>query len=67
LPDVEEQQRNQLDFVALLPVRLFNVPFTFKLAAENLLDDQVLLTQGGLVQNEFTKGVKISIGLSYTH
>jgi len=67
LPDVEEQQRNQLDFVALIPVHLFNVPFTFKLSAENLLDDQVLLTQGGLVQNEFTKGVKISIGLSYTH
>jgi len=67
LPDIEEQQRNQLDFVALVPVLLFNVPFTFKLSAENLLDDQVLQTQGGLVQDEFTKGVKVTIGLQYTH
>ncbi len=67
LPDIEEQTRDQLDAVALIPVRLFHVPFTLKLSAENLLDDAVLVTQGGFVQDNFKKGIKVTIGLSYTH
>jgi hypothetical protein len=67
LPDIVEQQRNQLDFVALIPVNWFGLPLTAKLSAENLLNDHVLLSQGSAVQNEFTKGIKVTIGLNYTY
>jgi len=66
LPDVEEQRRDQLDFVSLIPVKPFGLPLTVKLSAENLLDDRVLVTQGGLVQDRFEKGIKVGIGLTYT-
>ena len=66
LPDVEEQRRDQLDFVSLIPVKPFGLPLTVKLSAENLLNDRVLVTQGGLVQDRFEKGIKVGIGLTYT-
>ncbi len=44
----------------------FEAPFTLKLSAENLLDDEVLVTQGGLVQDKFTKGITVRAGLAYS-
>jgi hypothetical protein len=66
LPDIIEQPRNELDAVLVLPLRIFDVPFSMKLAAENLLDDRVLLTQGGEIQRHYTSGIKITLGLTYT-
>ena len=67
LPDIFEEPRHQFDAVVILPVKLFGVPITTKLAAENLLDDPVVFTQGGQVQRSYTRGIKVSLGLSYTY
>jgi outer membrane receptor protein involved in Fe transport len=67
LPDIFEEPRHELDAVAILPLKLLDVPFTLKLAAENLLDDPVLFTQGGQIQRRYTSGIKVSLGLSYTY
>jgi hypothetical protein len=66
LPDITEQRRDQLDFVAIIPIKPLDVPMSLKLTAENLLDDNVLLTQGGAIQREYKLGVKVTIGLGYT-
>ena len=67
LPDIFEEPRHQLDAVLILPLRLFDVPFTAKLGAENLLDDPVVFTQGSAIQRSYTRGIKVSAGLSYTY
>jgi outer membrane receptor protein involved in Fe transport len=67
LPDIIEQPRDELDVVFVAPLRIFDVPFNLKLAAENLLDDPVLYTQGGFVQRSYTSGIKVSAGLSYAY
>lgn len=66
LPDLFEEPRNELDAVVIVPVRIFGTPFTIKGAAENLLDDPVLITQGGQVQSTYTTGIKVSLGISYS-
>ena len=53
--------------MSLIPVKPFGLPLTLKLSAENLLDDRVLVTQGGLVQDRFDKGINVGIGLTYTY
>jgi len=50
----------------IVPVQIFGTPFTIKGAAENLLDDAVLITQGGKVQSTYTTGIKVSLGISYS-
>ncbi len=69
LPDIYEQQRNQLDFVLIFPIKPIGpigIPMTFKLSAENLLDANYLFTQAGHTQREYQKGVKIDLSLGYT-
>ena len=67
LPGIDLQSRNQLDAVAILPVHPFGVPLTLKLGAENLLNDAYEQTQGGQVQRLYTRGIKVSLGVSYTY
>jgi hypothetical protein len=67
LPDIFEEPRDQLDAVLILPFRLFDTRFTAKLGAENLLDDPVVFTQGGEIQRQYTKGIKVFAGLSYAY
>ena len=45
-------------------MRIFGVPFTMKGAAENLLDDPILTTQGSRIDRTYTTGIKVSLGLS---
>src|SRR5262245_1841472 len=67
LPSLNLEPRNQLDAVMIFPFKLFDQKFTLKLAAENLLNDDILFTQGGNVQQQFKKGIKTSIGLTYAY
>jgi TonB-dependent receptor len=67
LPGIDLQSRNQLDAVAILPIHPFGVPLTLKLGAENLLNDSYEQTQGGEVQRLYTRGIKATLGLSYTY
>jgi hypothetical protein len=68
LPDIYEQQRNQLDFLMIFPIEPIGpigIPMTFKLSAENLLDANYLYTQAGHVSREYQKGVKVDLSLGY--
>jgi len=67
LPDIFEQRRDELDLVLLRQINPFGTPLNAKLAVENLLDDRYLFTQGDQVQRQYTTGVKISLGLSYSY
>jgi len=67
LPDLQEESRNQLDAVFLIPMKRFGYPLTLKLGAENLLDDRVLFTQGGELQRLYTKGIKVVLALTYNY
>jgi TonB-dependent receptor len=66
LPDIEQQQRNQLDFVWIGEVPVFDVPLSAKFAAENILNDRYLQTQGPRVTNFYREGVTFSVGVSYS-
>jgi hypothetical protein len=67
LPDIIEEPRNQLDAVAIFPVKIFSTPLTLKLAAQNMLDSKYLFTQAGNVYLRYNRGVTVSIGLSYAY
>jgi hypothetical protein len=67
LADIYEEPRNELDAVVIVPLQRFGFPLTAKLAAENLLDDRVLFTQGGRVQRQYETGIKVTFGLSYSY
>jgi outer membrane receptor for ferrienterochelin and colicin len=67
LPDIIEEPRNQLDAVAIFPVKIFDTPLTLKLAAQNMLDSKYLFTQAGNVYLRYNRGVTVSIGLSYAY
>lgn len=66
LPNIEAQRRDQLDFVWLADVTLFDTPFSTKFAVENILNDQFLETQGSRVTNRYVTGLSFSTGLSYS-
>jgi carboxypeptidase family protein/TonB-dependent receptor-like protein len=68
LPDIIEQRRDQLDVVFILPLKEFTgYPLTWKMSAENILNDPVLLTQGALTQRRFSTGAKFTFGVSYSY
>jgi outer membrane receptor protein involved in Fe transport len=67
LPDIYQEQRNELDFVWLRQIKPFGVPVNAKFGVENMLNDRYLYTQGGLVQERYRTGVKFSFGVSYSY
>jgi outer membrane receptor protein involved in Fe transport len=66
LPDIESQRRDQLDFVWLSEVTLFDVPFSTKFAVQNILNDRFLETQGERITNRYRTGVTFSTGITYS-
>lgn len=67
VPDTILERRNQLDAVLLVPLkRWVGQNVNFRLTAENLLNDPVVFTVGGQVQQRAAIGVKIGMGFSYT-
>ncbi len=67
LPDIFEEQRNQLDFVLLGKINPFGTPLTAKFSAENILNDVYKQTQGDEVVRRYRTGVKFTFGVSYTY
>ncbi|MGD9764527.1 MAG: TonB-dependent receptor [Candidatus Binatia bacterium] len=67
LPDIIQERRDSLDAAWLLPVEPFGVPMTLKVAAENILNDRFLETQGSAITSRYRNGVTFSFGLSYTY
>jgi hypothetical protein len=65
LPDIMEEQRNQLDMLVIVPIKPFDVPMSVKLSVENLLDDNYHFTQAGRTQRDYQKGVKVGLSFGY--
>ncbi len=61
LPDIIEEPSEMLDFILIK--RFGNLGL--KLSAKNLLDEEVLFTQGRKVFNQYKEGRSFSFGLSY--
>jgi len=60
LPDIYEDASNWLDFVAEKRLGTWKL----KLAAKNLLDEDIKFTQGGEIYRRYKEGVSVSLGLS---
>jgi len=59
-------RRDQLDFVWLSDVTLFNTPFSTKFGVENILNDAFEETQGPRTTNRYRTGVTFSTGIQYS-
>jgi hypothetical protein len=67
LPNIYQEQRNQLDLVFLWRINPWNVPLNLKLAAENVTNDAYRQTQGDFLVDRFRNGVTFTTGLSYVY
>jgi outer membrane receptor protein involved in Fe transport len=66
LPNIETSRRDQLDFVWLSDVTLFNTPFSTKVGVENILNDAFEETQGPRITNRYRTGVTFSTAIQYS-
>ena len=62
-PNIVEQARGRLDFLARYVFDLFGRPLELEFKARNLLDDDVLWHQGGLLYERYDPGVSYSLSL----
>jgi len=62
LPDIYEEPRHLLDFTA---EQELPEGFVLRLSAQNLLDQQVVYTQGDKTVTSFKPGVSLSLGVSW--
>ena len=62
-PNIVEQARGRLDFLARYVFHLFGRPMELEFKARNLLDDDVLWRQGGLLYERYDPGVSYSLSL----
>ena len=62
-PNIIEQARGRLDFLARYMFELFGAPMELEFKAKNLLDDDVLWRQGGLLYERYNIGVTYSLSL----
>ncbi len=65
LDDIMTVRRDQLDFVWLSDVTLFNTQFSTKFGVENMLNDVFKETQGPRITNRYRTGVTFSTGIQY--
>ena len=59
LPDIYEERRDQLDLVLISRIAPLGTPMNVKFAIENILNDNVEFTQGGLIQRDYDPGGQI--------
>ena len=62
-PNIVEQARGRLDFLARYVFDLFGRPMELEFKARNLLDEDVLWRQGGLLYERYDPGVSYSLSL----
>jgi len=68
LDDIFFERRDQLDGVLIVPLkRWLGVPISAKFAAENVLNSPFVYTQGPVVLQRYTNGVKFTVGFTYSH
>jgi TonB-dependent receptor len=61
LPDIIEEPTNWLDLIMIKRFGNWGV----KLAAKNILDEEVLFTQGGKTYQRYKEGLSVSFSISY--
>jgi outer membrane receptor protein involved in Fe transport len=61
LPDIIEEPTNWLDFILIKRIKNWSMKFS----AKNLLDEEVLFTQGGKTYQRYKEGLSVSFSLSY--
>jgi outer membrane receptor protein involved in Fe transport len=67
LPNEIFQRRDQLDAALIVPLkRWVGLPINARLTVENILNTPFVFTQGPVVINRYTTGVKFTIGLTLT-
>ena len=62
-PNIVEEARGQLDFLARYSFRLYHTPLELELKVKNILNDEVEWTQGGLPYESYDPGITYSLGL----
>ena len=62
-PNIVEQARGQVDFLARYVFELFGAPMEVEFKAKNLLDGDVLWRQGGLLYERYNIGTSYSLSL----
>src|SRR5262245_61118367 len=67
LPNQIFERRDQLDASLIVPLaRWLGLPINARLSIENILNTPYVFTQGPVVVDRFTKGVKFTFGISLT-
>jgi len=63
-PDIEEQGRGQLDITFKYAFEAYQQDMELELKARNILDEEFKLEQGGLLYEEWNRGIDWAIGLT---
>jgi hypothetical protein len=67
LPDTFEERSDALDVVLQFPLqRWTGSPLTLQIGAENVLNDQIIQTQGDFTVSRYTRGVTFGMSITYT-
>jgi hypothetical protein len=67
IPDAFDQRNDVLDAVLQFPLKRWfdGAPVTLQIAAENVLNDQVVEMQGDFTTKRYTRGVTFGISITY--
>ena len=65
LPDIFKIRRDQLDFVWLKDLDVFDTPLTGKIGVENILNDDFVQMQGDVTIEKYRTGATFVVGISY--
>jgi len=66
LPDSFEERADTLDVVLQFPLqRWTDAPLSLQIGAENILNDQIIQTQGDFVVSRYTRGVTFGMSITY--
>ena len=67
LPDSFQEREDIVDVILQFPLqRWTNMPLTLQIGAENILDDDVIQTQGDFVVSQYTRGVTFGMSITYS-
>jgi outer membrane receptor protein involved in Fe transport len=66
LPDAFEERADVLDVILQFPLKRWtDMPLTLQIGAENVLNDQVIQTQGDFTVSRYTRGVTFGMSITY--
>jgi hypothetical protein len=67
LPDSFQEREDIVDIILQFPLqRWTNMPLTLQIGAENILNDDVIQTQGDFTVSQYTRGVTVGMSITYS-